>query len=365
MPRVHAVVESPVAESFRVAQVAGMFDVERAVAQREEFEVELPGMPPEGGEDWQIGAIVGPSGSGKSTVARQAYGAQVREAGAWPREQAVLEGFDAALSAKEITAMLTRVGFSSPPAWLRPYGALSNGQRHRCDLARALLAGGELCVFDEFTSVVDRQVAQVCAACVAKTVRAGEAKCRRFVAVTCHYDVLDWLQPDWWLDMASRTLARGWVQPRPEIKLEVRSCSKAIWPMFKRHHYLSGELHAAARCYVATYAGDPVAFCASLQQAGHTQYRRITRLVVMPDWQGLGLGTRLLTVVAAHESLRARITIKTSHPSLMRSLTKRAEWRLMSLHKSSSGHHTGDLKRANGGSSHGRITGTFAYRRAA
>ena len=52
-------------DSFRVQQVAGMFDVPLAEKATERFPVELPDLA----EDWEIGLIVGPSGSGKSTVA--------------------------------------------------------------------------------------------------------------------------------------------------------------------------------------------------------------------------------------------------------------------------------------------------------
>ena len=71
------VVNCPVHDSFRVEQVAGMFDVPLCEKATERFQVELPT------EDdvWQIGLIVGPSGSGKSTVARHAFGAAVYGAG--------------------------------------------------------------------------------------------------------------------------------------------------------------------------------------------------------------------------------------------------------------------------------------------
>jgi hypothetical protein len=68
MPSLDVVVTCPVHDSFRVQQVAGMFDVPLAERATERFQVELP----DASEDWQIGLIVGPSGSGKSTVARKA-----------------------------------------------------------------------------------------------------------------------------------------------------------------------------------------------------------------------------------------------------------------------------------------------------
>ena len=91
MPTVDVVVDCPVHRSFRVEQMAGMFDVELANKLREEFSVELPGLD----EDWQIGVIVGPSGSGKSTIARRqstsSTTAIVHPVGPWPTGCAVAQ----------------------------------------------------------------------------------------------------------------------------------------------------------------------------------------------------------------------------------------------------------------------------------
>jgi hypothetical protein len=59
---------------------------------------------------------------------------------------------------------------------------------------RALLLEETIIVFDEFTSVVDREVAKVSSLAIQKAVRRTKKK---FIAVTCHYDVLDYLEPDW------------------------------------------------------------------------------------------------------------------------------------------------------------------------
>ncbi len=64
----------------------------------------------------------------------------------------------------------------------------------RVDIARALSLEQPQIVFDEFTSVVDREIAKVSAYAISKAVRRTNKK---FIAVTCHYDVIDWLDPDW------------------------------------------------------------------------------------------------------------------------------------------------------------------------
>ncbi len=75
------------------------------------------------------------------------------------------------MAIKEITALLSSVGFSSPLAWLRPFEGLSIGERFRVTMARALAETRDLTVIDELTSVVDRTVAQIGSAAIAKTVR--------------------------------------------------------------------------------------------------------------------------------------------------------------------------------------------------
>lgn len=96
----------------------------------------------------------------------------------------------------DIEKMFYSVGFGSVPSWLKPYSVLSTGEKMRVDLARAMLER-DFIVFDEFTSVVDRQVAQTASLAINKAVRKTNKK---FIAVSCNYDILDWLQPDWVFD---------------------------------------------------------------------------------------------------------------------------------------------------------------------
>jgi ABC-type ATPase with predicted acetyltransferase domain len=67
----------------------------------------------------------------------------------------------------------------------------------RVDIARALLLEKDRIVFDEFTSVIDREVARMACIAISKGVRKSE---KQLIVVTCHRDVVDWLEPDWVLD---------------------------------------------------------------------------------------------------------------------------------------------------------------------
>jgi GNAT superfamily N-acetyltransferase len=349
MPTAEITVACPVHDSFRVQQVAGMFDVPLATKATERFTVELP----DRGEPWDVGLIVGPSGSGKSTVAREFFGDVLYQGAQWPADRAVIDAFGE-LPVRQVVELFTAVGFSSPPSWVKPYGVLSTGERFRCDLARALGASCEArgashsespqlaprasqlapppVVFDEYTSVVDRNVARACSAAIAKGIRRGAIPCR-FVAVTCHYDVAEWLEADWVLDMATSRLERRRLR-RPEILVEIHRCTHEAWRLFARHHYLSGNLARGARCYLATWNGEPVTFCATLPMIASRNHRRFTRIVTLPDYQGMGIGMRVVAAVAElHRAEDLRISVTSSHPALIRHCAKSPDWRTVRVQK--------------------------------
>src|SRR5438067_4985674 len=182
----HIEVETPIAESPRVAQVRGIFDLPPCDTSRLAWDVVLPLEE----RRWHIGLIVGPSGCGKTTIARRLFpeltqldnnGLPTHLAAGLARG-AVVDAFPEDMAIKDVIALLSAVGFSSPPAWLRPFHVLSTGQQFRATLARLLAESPRLAVMDEFTSVVDRTVARIGSAALAKTVR---ARGQQFVAVTC------------------------------------------------------------------------------------------------------------------------------------------------------------------------------------
>ena len=347
------IVQCPVFDSFRVQQVAGMFDVPLSEKVTQRFSVELPDLIAEPG--WRIGLIVGPSGSGKTTVARRLFGPKLIEHQTWPENRAVVDCFGDR-SIREITGLLTAVGFSSPPSWIKPYSVLSGGERFRCDLARGLAgcvptdppadtvnetaiaehgAGTEILAFDEFTSVVDRTVAKVGSAAVAKAIRNGKIACR-FVAVTCHYDVTEWLAPDWVLDMSSCVFQRRCLR-RPSIQLDLFRCRSRVWRLFAKHHYLSGSLNPTARCYVAIWEGVPAAFCATLPVIGRRRHWRISRIVTLPDYQGIGIGMRMAEAVGdLHRSEGHRFNVTASHPALIAHCRTSPLWRAIHVKKNGS-----------------------------
>jgi GNAT superfamily N-acetyltransferase len=90
--------------------------------------------------------------------------------------------------------------------------------------------------------------------------------------------------------------------------------------MFRQYHYLNGKLGAGVRCHTAIYQGKPVAFIAVAYVRMKAKYYRVSRLVVLPDYQGIGVGKRLLNFIAELYTSQTRIQfyILTSNPQIIR-----------------------------------------------
>lgn len=174
-------------KTYRVSSVLGAFDLDISkVSEHFAGNIAIEG------REWNIGLIVGGSGTGKSTIAKEVFGDHFVEYDY--RSASVIDDMPRGKSVKEIIKAFTSVGFASPPSWLKPYSVLSNGERMRCDLANCILQEKEIIIFDEFTSVVNREVAKTGSYAISKAVRKLGKK---FIAVACHSDIVDWLEPDW------------------------------------------------------------------------------------------------------------------------------------------------------------------------
>lgn len=324
MPRVSIVRSSPVVRSPRVMQLEGLFDVQPSETSEERWADDIPFDE----QEWNVGLIVGPSGCGKSTIARELFGDALFTGFEWSHDRSLVDDFPKDVSIKDITGVLSSVGFSSPPLWLRPYHVLSTGQKMRVDVARLLLQQPELAVMDEFTSVVDRTVAQIGSAAIAKTVRRKQQK---FVAVSCHYDVIEWLQPDWVYEPHQRRYLRRTIERRPEIDLEIKRVHHGAWELFKQYHYLNRSHNNSARCFVAFYRGEPVAFL-SMLPFPHPKAKnlyRVHRAVCLPDYQGVGIGSALITHLAsAYNACGKRTRLVTSAPALNAGYQRDLRWKM-------------------------------------
>lgn len=325
MQTIDVVKETPVSNTIRARQVRSLFDLPDGDTASEAFRVELPTWD----DEWKVGLIVGPSGSGKSTIAREAFGSLMEEP-SWSG-LSLVDDFAKNLSIQDIGAALSSVGLNTIPSWTRPFQTLSNGEQFRAMTAR-ILAERDRCVVDEFTSVVDRQVAQIASHAVQKAIRKSDGK--KFVAVTCHYDVIEWLQPDWILDMADRQFSWRSLRRRPELQFRIERCEYSEWTRFSRYHYMSQDLNRSAKCFaMRNDRGDAVAFAGVLPKpvsSGRdkgTAIWGVSRLVTLPDWQGMGLAMALCDSIGSLAVARgSRFRMYPAHFSLIRSFQRSPQW---------------------------------------
>lgn len=316
--------ETNITRTPRVMQLEGIFDIAPSQKSAEQWTVNLD-LP----QEWNIGLIVGPSGSGKTTVARELFGEHIVTDWQWSQDKSIVDDFPREMSIKEITELLSSVGFSSPPSWLRPFRVLSNGEQFRVNMARTLAENKDIAVMDEFTSVVDRTVAQIGSAAIQKAVRRRK---QRFIAVSCHYDIAEWLEPDWIYQPATNEFVGGRYLRRPEINLEVKRVHSDAWQLFRKHHYLDTRLNTSSVCFCAFYGDRPVAFTAVLHfpHPVRKNTKREHRTVCLPDFQGVGIGNAMSAYIGALcKGLGWSFISQTSHPSMMRARAKSDKWRMI------------------------------------
>lgn len=299
------------------------------IQNREETSVSIPMNLGEAKNfDWNIGVILGGSGSGKTTILKKM--GDVKNVN-FDAEKPLISNFDW-LEPKEATLVLTSMGLSSVPTWLRPFHTLSNGEQYRATLAYLVASAkdGEVILVDEYTSVVDRDVAKAMSFALQKHIRREN---KRIIVASCHYDILEWLMPDWTCSpQKGGALERGeWLrQGRPQISLQVSRVEAETWKFFKKHHYLTEKANKSYIYLLFEWNNKPVSICVIGRQIGRgvgIAYRG-SRLVVLPDYQGLGIGSKISDFVAGIiKNNNSRYFLKFVNPALGKSKSNSIKWR--------------------------------------
>lgn len=189
--------------TYRAQRVKSMFNASNGSEFNMDAVIDCP-------DDWQIGLIVGGSGTGKTSIGRKMFGGGriIDLYDGWGNDAPIIDEIGRGRTFNEVTASLSAVGLGDVPSWLRPFGALSNGQQFRAGLTRLLLGNETDVIVDEFTSVVDRQIAKIGAQAFQKSWRRQKGG-RRIVFLSCHYDIIEWLQPDWYFDTVTGQTKKG------------------------------------------------------------------------------------------------------------------------------------------------------------
>ena len=281
------------------------------------------------GSEWNIGVICGASGSGKSTILHSL--GEITEV-EFDNNKPLISNFEP-MTPQEASSILCAMGLASVPTWIRPYSSLSNGERYRAEVAKRISFNrGGVILVDEYTSVVDRNVAKSMSNALQKYIRKEK---KQIILATCHYDILEWLRPDWIYDLnKGGALEKGdCLRQRPQISLSVYRSTYDTWNIFKKHHYMTEEMNKSASCFVFSWGKQLVAFVGVLPQpSGYFDKAvRGTRTVVLPDFQGLGIGSRITDFIASiYKQAGYRYFTKTVNPKLGEYRNHSKKWKTTS-----------------------------------
>ncbi|MGN0905874.1 MAG: hypothetical protein ACI4NM_01895 [Bullifex sp.] len=313
--------------SYRSARVKSLFNAENGCNFDLEIDADLTG-------DWNIGVVVGPSGSGKTSIGKVIFDGEnlIHDyTKGWPADKPIIDAIAPNGDFNEVTGALANVGLGDVPAWLRPFGVLSNGEQFRAGLARVICEKPERIVIDEFTSVIDRQIAKIGSMAFQKAWRRSNPG-GKVVLLTPHYDILDWIQPDWIIDTKTKTFQRGCHRQRPKIELDIWKVDQSYWHFYKPHYYLDLAMPPCAEYFIGTVNGELACHVAVSPRFEINGYRA-TRLVTMPEWQGAGVGTRFLNFICQYhldghgrKERKYPTYFHTSHPQLCMALRRSNKW---------------------------------------
>jgi GNAT superfamily N-acetyltransferase len=162
-------------------------------------------------------------------------------------------------------------------------------------------------VIDEWTSVVDRTVAKVMSHCIQKHARKTGKK---IVLMSCHYDVIEWLNPDWVIDANKQTFENRrslWrdFKRTEQLEFDIKEIGKESWKYFSKYHYLSDNLPGGViKTYGLFHGENQIGFQCFANYVPHRgggpMKMHSNRTVIHPDYAGLGMGIMLINKTAAH-----------------------------------------------------------------
>lgn len=326
--------ESPIHPGYYCKRAADSLDIDVAKKSIHQLSISADLETP-----YNIGLIIGASGSGKTTLAKKIFGEDCFKT-ILNDQLPIIEQFPEDYDYEKRSRILCGVGLTQVPCWIRPVYTLSNGQRARAESA-LLMCQNELTVIDEWTSTVDRTVAKVMSHCIQKHARNSE---KRIILLSCHYDVVEWVNPDWIIDCnkseyIDRRLLRQSFTRSEKITFDIRECGRETWKYFSKYHYLSESLAPSKHLFGLFHDKNQIGFIAYsnyVPYAKKTNRKMIlhaNRIVIHPDYAGFGLGIFLTNETAKLLADRYTIMCKFSSAPMYHAMKKSARWRLLKLER--------------------------------
>ena len=127
---------------------------------------------------------------------------------------------------------------------------------------------------------------------------------------------------------------------------------------------MNSELNSASQTFGAFCDNRLVGFIAVLHfpHPKVKNMKKIHRVVVLPDYQGIGIGRALINFIGKHYSdIGFRVAITTSHPAINKSL-ERDNWLLRRKGRVASVGKTSSLSNLSQTNTRGRITCSWEYK---
>jgi ABC-type ATPase with predicted acetyltransferase domain len=321
--------KSDVFNSFRCQAAANSLDID--VKKKSIHKLQIKNINIK--ENWNIGLIYGASGSGKTTLAKHLFGENIFNI-SLNEELPIIEQLPKEFSYDDCASILNGIGLNSVPCWIRPIKTLSNGQKARAEAAYLMCQSNMVCI-DEWTSVVDRTVAKAMSVCINKFAKKHNKK---IILLSCHYDILEWLQPDWLIDCNKQTFELPksddfFFNEREKLEFTIKEIGRESWKYFSKYHYLS-ELLPGGKIYLygLFHNHNQIGFQCFANYTPHKTGTKIiyhsNRTVIHPDYNGLGLGIKLINETSRilKQKIDCRIMAKFSSIPVFKAMKKQQEW---------------------------------------
>lgn len=329
------ILQSPVSNAYRCKRAADSLDID--VNKKSIHHLNISA---DIESEYNIGLIIGASGSGKTTLAKKIFGDDCFKS-ILDESKPIIEQFPDSYDYEQCASILSGVGLTQVPCWIRPVYTLSNGQKSRAEAALLMCKNDSITIIDEWTSVVDRTVAKVMSHCIQKHARKENKK---IILLSCHYDVIEWVNPDWIIDCnkqeyQNRRLLRQGFERTEKLQFEIRECGRETWKYFSKYHYLSSNLPGGKIYIYGLYKGqDQIGF---ICYANYVPYKKsglkkkilhANRIVIHPDYAGIGLGILLATKTAGIvKKMGVDVFCKFSSTPIYKSMQKSKLWKIISI----------------------------------
>jgi energy-coupling factor transporter ATP-binding protein EcfA2 len=321
--------QSEVFNTFRCQAAANSLDIDVKKKSVHKLEVNNINIP----KEWNVGLIYGASGSGKTTLAKHLFGENIFDC-SLDENKSIIDQLPKEFSYEDCANILNGIGLNSVPCWIRPIKTLSNGQKARAEAAYLMCKQDFICI-DEWTSVVDRTVAKAMSVCLHKFAKKHN---KQIILLSCHYDILEWVKPNWLIDCNKQKyeLPKSedfFFNEREKLEFTIKEVGRETWKYFSKYHYLSEQLPAGKiYLYGIFHEDNQIGFQCFANYTPHKPNTTIifhsNRTVIHPDYNGLGLGIKLIneTSKLLKQKINCRIMAKFSAIPVFKAMKKQPQW---------------------------------------